>query len=209
MKPPLTLAQAVKVLGPPAKWKGQCYRVAAELVASDLLQGTAVYGHWLGAIHRRSMFAGKLVVHHGWVSLTAGGVVDPTRWVFECKKPYLYWSPVTGPEYDEGGNRWREANTKPPPRFSPVERTIELAKQDLSLSTWLWLEQVLGADYDQQRTTTLSISQVVWLANLPLSMLGPHARSLFAVLAQDRYHLRAIIPLDNYRLVMSTRWSPV
>jgi len=95
-----TLEVCEKALGEPAKkWEARCYEIAYKIVKAGLINvhgdhGEAVYGHWRGPIHPRSCFAKKCAVgfvQHGWIWIASEGlVVDPTRWVFEAKTPYLF-----------------------------------------------------------------------------------------------------------------------
>jgi hypothetical protein len=201
----LTIARAERVMRwPVAEWAGQCYAVASQLVTQGLVQGIAVYGHWRGKVHPKSMFARKrdLPIHHGWVSLPDGGVLDPTRWVFEHKEPYLFWSPVVPPEYDEGGNRFRLETLQPPPVFDSKDRVGQLLRQkDLPPWTWRWIEGVL----ESGPRIELSRAQCFWLANLPLEMLGPHAKPLYEAL--ERRQRQGLVPIDNFRCVKEGRWS--
>lgn len=96
-----TLQECVKAVGEPATaWKGRCYEIACKIVDAGLvsrkrgLDGAAVYGHWLGPISPRSHFAdrrGMAFIQHGWIYVESHNmVIDPTRWVFEARTPYLY-----------------------------------------------------------------------------------------------------------------------
>ncbi len=90
-----TLEECEKALGEKAeKWGGRCFEVASRIVEAGLVDGVAVYGHWVGDVHPESMFARKSVrlpfVQHGWVQLADGRVLDPTRWEFEHVAPYLF-----------------------------------------------------------------------------------------------------------------------
>ncbi len=89
-----TLAQCEKAVGEPASaWVARCYEISFKIVAKGLVDGEAVYGHWLGDIAPGSHFADRKrlgFVSHGWILLKDGRVLDPTRWVFENVAPYLY-----------------------------------------------------------------------------------------------------------------------
>jgi hypothetical protein len=85
------VAEAIGI--PTSEWAGNCYAIACALVKANVVQGTAVYGHWTGAIHRNSYFRDRRHLPfcpHGWVLTDDGYVVDPTRWTFEAKAPYIY-----------------------------------------------------------------------------------------------------------------------
>ena len=79
---------------PSSKWKGRCFEIASALVDANLVKGVAVYGHWIGPIARSSHFADRRQMgftNHGWVILEDNEtVVDPTRWVFEARQPYIF-----------------------------------------------------------------------------------------------------------------------
>lgn len=87
----LTAEEAAKrIQWPLSKWPGNCYTIASMLVDHKVIKGTAVYGHWLGSVARGSMFFGKPIIQHGWILQEDGTVVDPTRFVFENAKPYIW-----------------------------------------------------------------------------------------------------------------------
>lgn len=91
----ITVAEVEKAIKLPAKkWAGQCYGVATEMVKKGVVDGRAVYGIWWGLIHPKSLFAGRAWTHHGWIVLYDHSVIDPTRWVFEHAKPYIYHGPA-------------------------------------------------------------------------------------------------------------------
>jgi hypothetical protein len=207
-RPGQTVAAVERALGLPAKkWAGSCYAIACQIVEHKLVQGVAVYGHWLGRVHPKSMFAGKLLIHHGWINLTEGGILDPTRWEFEQTAPYIFWSPTVGSEYDEGGNKFRAANIRPPPAFDePFGREpYQFAEKDMPPATWQWMEQALKADFKKQPPHLLSCGQLFWLANLPLDALGPHAKPLFEAIKKLGSG-QAAVPIDNWKRVMEGRW---
>lgn len=90
----LSIAQVERALGEKAeKWVARCYEIAGRIVAAGLVQGVAVYGHWKGPVDRHSHFGSRRnlpFIRHGWIQLDDGRVLDPTRWVFENARPYLY-----------------------------------------------------------------------------------------------------------------------
>lgn len=106
----LTLAEAEAIIGEPAhEWASRCFEIASKLATA--VGGVAVYGAWDGPVSPGTPFYGRPLVNHGWVLLDSGEVFDPTRWVFEGLRPYLY----EGPEdyYDEGANRRRKSFGRP------------------------------------------------------------------------------------------------
>lgn len=202
----ITLADCERALGEPAKkWAGRCFEIASRIVEAGLVRGTAVYGHWVGPVHARSHFGdrrGAPFVQHGWVVLAGDArVLDPTRWAFEHKRPYLYLG--VADHYDEGGNDWRAAMRKPAPKFDPEERSFDVPKAIMDSKTWSFVERLLGIEPEQE-AGTLSFSQLFWLANAPLARLGPHASGVYAAI--ERLDEVALVPTDNFRRVKEGRW---
>lgn len=178
-----------------AQWKARCFEISSHIVESGLVPGRAVYGHYRGPVSARSMFyaASKIgFVRHGWISTPGGRIVDPTRWVFEHTRPYLYEGPQS-PEYDEGGNVFRATLLRPPP---PCEgKLVELA---VSSELWRVVAHLLGDTAGQLRGV-VSVEQLLWIANLPLGVLGAEARAIYRMI--DRADQRAFIPIDNWRAI--------
>jgi len=87
----ISIRDVEKVAGPVEDWPGNCYAIACAIVKAGLVDGEAVYGHWTGDVHPKSMFYSRSgFCHHGWIRLPDGCVLDATRWVFENAKPYIY-----------------------------------------------------------------------------------------------------------------------
>jgi hypothetical protein len=91
-----SLEACEKAIGEPASaWVARCYEISCKIVEAKLVPGgAAVYGHWLGPIAPRSHFADRAntgFVPHGWIYVENEGlVIDPTRWAFEARTPYLF-----------------------------------------------------------------------------------------------------------------------
>ena len=197
-----TLKKCEKLLGEPAaKWSGKCYAIAARLVELGAVTGHAVYGHFTGEVHPESCFAERAhhgFIQHGWVILPDGRILDPTRWVFEAKKPYLYVGEDT--EYDEGGSRLRGLVHGPPPEYDEDEKQFSFPRSILRQPAWAHVECVLRLDYTLgQPLGRLSLGQVRWLANANVEILQPHAAAVYAALRKLK--LQALIPIDNVRKV--------
>lgn len=102
------VALAIKV--PLDQWPGNCFGIAEAMVKAGLVDGTAVYGHWIGPISPRSMFQSRRGLgfcHHGWVLLKdEKTVVDPTRYVFESRQPYIFQGvpEMECPDFEAGGD---------------------------------------------------------------------------------------------------------
>lgn len=202
----ITLSDCERAIGEPAKsWAGRCFEIASRLVDAGLVRGTAVYGHWIGPVHPRSHFGGRhgtLFVQHGWIVLTGDArVLDPTRWAFERKRPYLYLGAAD--HYDEGGNGWRAATQRPVPEFDPAEKSFDVPKEVMDSKTWTFVERLLRIDSEQE-VGTLTFSQLFWLANAPLDQLGPHARGVYGAI--EKLGEEALVPVDNFMRVKGGRW---
>jgi hypothetical protein len=197
-----SIKEAEKAIGLKTKaWAGQCYGIACLFVEKKLVPGLAVYGHWLGLVHANSPFATRGASpfqRHGWVKLVNGDVFDPTRWVFEAAKPYLFCGPNNN-LYDEGGNAMRRALMGDPPRYRPTSKEFAITESVMDTKTWAFVEKKLYLNYDEQPVGKLTWDQLAWLANLPPTELAPFARQVFdALKALDKV---ALIPIDNLRMV--------
>lgn len=216
MKPDdLTLAHCEQVLGESAyDWEGRCYEIACAIVAAKLVRGVAVYGHWLGPVDKKSSFwrGGSLpFVQHGWIILHDDErILDPTRWAFEARKPYLFLGLPTKPDgrlcYDEGGNSWRSAMREPPPEFDPDDKMFNVTASVMDGATWRFVEEYLRLDASEQEPGIVTGHQLLWLANSPLGELGEYAVSVYGALKMLK--LTAFIPIDNARRVEEGRWDP-
>lgn len=95
MKKPseLTIADVEKAIGIPAgEWHGRCYEIATAIVKNKLVKGRAVYGHYTGHVAYTGFWKdkrGQPFQRHGWIVLKDERILDPTRWSFEDKKPYI------------------------------------------------------------------------------------------------------------------------
>ncbi len=188
----LTLEEAEEIIGAPAStWHGRCYEIASRLAPH--LGGRAVYGIWLGPIAPDSVFAGRQFTHHGWVRQPDRIVCDPTRFTLEAPHcPAIYYGPE-GREYDQGGNRLREAfeSSRPGPPSGNVEPvTIDFGRAAPCVAGLLGWDPAQG----------LSRQQLLWLANRPPHRLHPFAAEVYGVLKDAGWG--ALIPLDNQREVL-------
>lgn len=185
---------AVRINVPTEQWAGSCYAVACAFVQTGL-KGTPRYGHWTGPVSRHCQidrWVEQSIIHHGWVEMPDGIIVDPTRWVFEAAKPYIYVG--ENDYYDVGGNKLREEMLSPYPKY---DRAKAQKHVDFGEAT----EFVRKLTRSQRRAFT--IEQLCWIANLPLSRLGTHAKRVYSCLiAAD---LAGMIPIDNRRFVLGDR----
>lgn len=184
-----TIAMWTEKLGPTEAWLGRCYEIACAACEKGLVEGTPIYGHWLGFVDENSFFANRRYlpfIQHGWIQ-NAFAIVDPTRWVFEDAEPYIWFGPLDTPEYDEGGNQWRQANERSCPLAQPGDK--EIKGLQLPVPVFDMLPDALH----------ITLSQVFWLANLSLTTLGELAKPVYQGLIKAGY--QAAIPLDNRRKV--------
>ncbi len=202
------LRRAEKVLGPAPSWVGRCYAVACAFVRHELVEGVAVYGHWLGPVNKKSIFAGRPgFVQHGWVIRPGGTIVDPTQWCFYAVRPYVFEGKDTNSYYDEGGNKWRAAaRSRRPPPFEQSDEVLDVGVGVMNTQTWNFVERLLQLDYSEQAPGELSLSQLQWLAHAPPQELGAHAPFVFDAL--EKLGKRALIPIDNYHMVQRLRMRP-
>lgn len=192
MKRP-TLLQVQTAIGIPVqKWKGQCYGISCAIVESGVVKGEAVYGHYLGEVHPDSLlFHGSLVNTHGWIILEKGyraKVLDPTRWVFENKKPYLYWGNSLE-EYDEGGNVLRGELALPKPEFNPADSQLDVTL--LNDKERDYLNSRLG------NPDAITIQLLGWLANRPIKPISQMGDPTILYKILSKADLLVLLPYDN------------
>lgn len=213
-----SLKECERAVGKPAsEWVGRCHEVAIVLVDEGLVPGRAVYGHYLGPVAPGTLFARRAIVRHGWIQDRQEDVVrvvDPTRWVFEGKRPYIFQALVRGEhaDYDEGGSRCRAALQRPAPVWDPKAKRFTLGLCRAGLAGFIaskhldsarhcieaashvryLLGPAMGPDHD-----VLTVHQGMWLANLPYDVLSDYTLVIYRALA-DAGH-ESWIPIDNWR----------
>lgn len=193
---------------PASDWPGQCFGIASVMVEAGLVDGTAVYGHYLGPVAEGSMFYAASCagfVRHGWVQLADGSVIDPTRWVFEDVEPYIFAG--SAEHYDEGGNRERSRSRGRAPSYDPGADVRVVDSKVMSGPAWTWAEKHLAIDALHQPLGILSVEQLRWLAHTPPADLGQVARPMFEALI--RLDMGACIPIDNLQHVERTTGGPI
>ena len=187
MKPEdLTIEDLEEELDLPTKeWHGKCSLLAHAAVG--LLDGAQfIYGHYLGPIATDGYWGKRLGFpnHHGWVLLEDERVLDPTRWSFENKKPYIYIGENDG-DYDEGGDSFRAKTLKPCPRERGNEVDLEISDIERHL-----IEKLVAMPI-----SNMTIVQLHWIANLPYKQLDWAIGPIYDILI--RHNLRGLIPIDN------------
>lgn len=191
----LTIEQVEQAFGLPTKdWNGNCFGVATAIVKAGLVEGTAVYGHFLGYVDPDGYwteYAGHPFIQHGWVLLEDGRILDPTRWSFENENPYLALideSDGQHGEYDEGGGSWREAMRRPCPEADEGDEVfvLELTPECKELVDHM-LPDGVGSD-------AMTIQQLHWLSNASYDSFGPFVAAVYQGISKIE---RGFIPLDN------------
>lgn len=234
MKVP-TLAECEEAIGEPAKkWVARCYEIASKIVKAGLvsrergLGGEAVYGHWVGPISPRSHFAERRhlgFVQHGWIHVPTGLVIDPTRWVFEARSPYIYADYETDnttvrckhclmlrSEHD-----WLGANDECDlfeaelwPYDEGGNRWREaamIAKPPPKLAPDVEIHALklddetatfIGALLGQEDGRRVSAEQIFWLANLPYHVVAKSdLRAIYEAICDVGGYYIEFIPIDN------------
>jgi hypothetical protein len=203
-----TIMQLERAIGMKVKdWPGHCHEVSQLVVDSGIVKGHAVYGFYSGPVARSSLFYerrnGAGVMRHGWILLDEDNILDPTRWVFENAKPYVFvtrrhdghWD-----EYDEGMNRFKEMRLRPPPSPSDRPETVGYAaKPPRYLLVSKHCDRFLTAllSNGRRKDGRLTEFQLFWLANLPYDILGGWAPEIYAALKV--MGLGAFVPIDNVK----------
>lgn len=199
MKPEeLTIEDCEEALMLPAdNWHGMCAGISSGIISAGLVEGHAVYGHYLGDIATDGFWGRRKhhwFVQHGWILLPDGRVLDPTRFSFENKPPYIYlWDNKT--DYDEGGNKFRSAMNKPCPKAEDSERGL-MSKParpwDVSQEESQAIESLVGTPFAE-----ISFEQGYWIANLPYEDIASVVGLVYKALGRNGG--KAYIPLDNWR----------
>lgn len=188
-----------KLIGIPLKeWPGQCHAIATALQGSGLLKpisgrlgrARVAYGIYRGPIAPESPFSRRPFSHHGWIEFESGLIVDPTRWVFESAPPAL--AAVSIDDYDLAGRFTRAMMTpRVLPQFDESQRVVTWDVDDADITNTV--KALLGASGEWDRR--IGLAQMVWLGNLALETLGPHASQIFDFFS--RKGLISLVPIDH------------
>lgn len=216
VKAKLTMRGAEKLVGlPVADWEGNCFAVASKL--ASYFGGVAVYGHWLGEISPKGYWegrAGQAFCNHGWIVLpnergkygvNCETIVDPTRWSFEAKKPYI-WRGKNDGTYDEGGNKFRMATRGHEPPEDDGEHDsvlVDLLSEESSEESYTHVAQIckMGrlTNYSAE-DPYLSRVDAHWLATTDPAVIGWFiVAEVYEALCKAG--CRAMIPIDNWKMV--------
>lgn len=199
--PPINVIGKMIEMEDTSRWKGNCFCVASKIVDEPILLDDdcrAVYGHYLGPISSKSIFANRQhmpFVHHGWIVLSNGDIIDPTRWVFEAKDPYIAyfdsWDDIAVEEYDEGGNKWIKTNETPAPKYRKKDRQFPFVINDDEGKSYV----IDLLSDDRKEVKEISLDQIFWLANLSLNTLGIYANVVYTYI--KNMGQSCCIPIDN------------
>lgn len=215
----LTLAAVTRAMGaPPPQWKGQCTAVCSHVLEAGLVEGDLIHGMWVGEFSPKGYFASRAhmgMTQHTWILLKDGvTIVDPTRWVFEAKRPYIFVSKdVLTEPYDEGGARVKESQLLrfrvPWPEDGVFGGTSKKPSNLRELVSAATLEALLllieGYDPGASKTTLAKCTpfQLMWLGSMPYHWYGDVVASDL-YLALDKLGRRAVVPIDSWH--RAERW---
>lgn len=172
-------------------WHGRCAEVAHGVNRALKLGWREQYGFYHGPVAPGGFFDAARPFHrHGWLLMPDGRVFDPTRWVFESAKPYIYCGPE-GDEYDNGMERFKEMHRSDPPEAKGGAKILNcaLADPDAALKVTEYFENYPDLTFDQ----------IHWLGNVGPRELGRHAAAIYAKIIELGH--QACIPLD-YRVAV-------
>lgn len=175
-------------------WHGKCYGVACGLLKHKIVEGHPIYGHYVGPIDIDGYWGSHIglpFVRHGWVMQNDGTIIDPTRWSFENKSPYV--AIITNnddrhDEYDDSGSMIRIMMRQPCPE------TNESKKVNLNL--YGPAKELVDTLFGDKATSDYATqSQIMWLANAPYGQLGDFVPHIYEAI--KNYSEVCYIPVDH------------
>lgn len=186
-----TIKEIEELIGDPAdQWAGRCYEIVCRVLKADLVIGEDIFGAWVGPIHPKSFFAGRPFTQHGWILTPNDHIVDPTRFVFEARAPYVFAGlREECPEYDRGANAINRAllGDHPPPAAEEDEERFPVEFAGFG-HDYVW---AIFPDFKSQ----LTWKQLHWLAHRTPAELGVAGKPVFeGIIAAGK---AGLIPLDN------------
>jgi hypothetical protein len=180
-----------RIKWPTARWDGNCYAVAVAIFKAKLVPAKSHvrYGVWHGPIASTSSFAGRPFTHHGWIELPDGQIYDPTRFVFEAQRPYIWIGTDENGYYDVAGQRLNKIFYRECP--DAEEKPVKLTDRQ---------RRVLGQFLPSVCKRDPDFGQLMWLGNMPPDEMNGQAKDVYTVL--EELKLSALIPLDFRRYVL-------
>lgn len=182
---------AKKINWPVSGWPANCYAVAVAIHQAKLVPpgSTCRYGVWWGPILSKKHFRNQTFAHHGWIELPDGRIYDPTRFVFEDAKPYVWVGENDEGHYDIAGQRLNQTFYQEfPARKEPGILLTPKQRADLAL----FMPSVKDEDPD--------FGQMMWLAHMPVEQMGNKAERILRIF--EELKLSALVPLDVRRYVL-------
>ena len=121
-------------------------------------------------------------------------IIDPTRWVFECKTPYIYEAPDFDGYYDLCGESFAIAmlGMREMPENDGTGKQMPIPSND----TGEVIRSILGG----YNGATANFAQAHYVANQPISYLHGKAVEIYHWLIANEQ--RALIPIDNQNVVL-------
>lgn len=200
--PPIQVIANMICMSDLTRWVGNCYGVASKIVREQIIDDNcrAVYGHYLGPVSSNSHFSDRMglpFIHHGWIVLSNGDIIDPTRWAFEAKEPYIAhldsMDDIAVEEYDEGGNLWIKTHERPAPKYRKRDRQFPFVINDVEGKSYII--DLLADGRKEEEIEEICLDQIFWLANLSLDTLGIYAGAVYTYI--KNMGQICCIPIDN------------
>jgi hypothetical protein len=171
------------------------YLVCRGLVDNGIVPGKVVIGAFRERVFE-SFYEdrpdGYTILHsnYAWVDAGEVGVIDPCRSDFNHPDKSLFHSPLTL-EYHAPINPLEMSVAALPPHYSSDEQfTLNRGLHKVVISRLLGFKvEVAG----------LTMIEAAYLATLPLSTLGDHAKMVYLFLMQN--HLNRLIPINNVKKI--------
>jgi len=188
---PQKFAKAIGI--PTDEWPSNCYAISKAILEAGLVKGKLRYGMYYGPIAEGTIFHGRPFARHGWIERPKGGIIDPTRWVFEGVDPYIFKCGRKDDrvdDYDVGASYMRAVNRTEPPENSGEDYVGE--RIVFSEDAQPMVEGIFG-------TLDLCRQQLFWLANTPPRELEPVAAPVYQAFIDAGHD--AWIPFDFRKLV--------
>lgn len=191
------------------EWADNVYTVAAELGGSLKTSATVVSGHYRGPIvaDKFKRFASVGFVSSSWLRTEDGTIIDPVRWIYEGKDPYIFVAAPSEPghsDYDADREILRSALPSPCPpanvseeiimgctsHDAPVLRRdceVDSAKLgtrlDVSDDAWKFLRSLSTNIVP----AGVNAAQAEWLVNLPQELLGDFADEICVAIEKAEF----------------------